>query len=551
MIEPEKRDAIYSLHKEGKSIREIARLLKVSRNTVDKIIEQKEGEGEGNKNIPDSVRVDKIVIDEELLRRLHRECDGWIERVHERLGEEEGITIGYSTLTRMMRELSLESRKSKSKKKHTRCARVLDKPGEEMQHDTSPHTLKIGDKPMKVVCSILYYRYSKARYVKFYRSFNRFKMKCFLHEALTFFAYSASVCIIDNTNLARLRGSGKNAVIVPEMEKFAGEYGFKFVCHEIGNPNRKAGNERSFYTVESNFSPGRTFESLEDLNQQAFEWSTVRMFHRPVSKTRLIPAVAFEHEQGYLKPLPPYVHPPYLDYRRKTDQYGYISFDGNYYWIPGTRRDEVKVLEYSDCIKIYHRRNMLVQYKLPPDGVKNQPFKPKPNAMGNGNSVATTQHKPKYRRNSTASEEKKLRGVSKEVEAYLDFVFEQGKNQVQNGKPRHRFIRQLYWLCQKMSTPLFIKALNRALKYRVTDIETIERIAVLLMREGLVSDEYKYRNSTEVVEIDENFQDRESYLEGRFSDEVDCSRYDKMMDEDEDDDEGDNDKGEHENKDKN
>ncbi len=514
MIEREKRDAIYSLHKGGKSIRQIVRLLNVSRNTVREIIKQ-----EGSKNMPDSTREDKIVIDEELLRRLHSECDGWIERVHQKLDEEEGITIGYSTLTRVMREMGLEGRKSK--KKRMRCARVPDNPGEEMQHDTSPYTLKIGDKSVKVVCSILYFRYSKVRYVKFYRSFNRFNMKCFLHEALTFLAYSASFCIIDNTNLARLRGSGKNAVIVPEMEQFAKQYGFVFVCHEIGHSNRKAGNERSFYTVESNFFPGRTFESLEDLNQQVFEWSTVRMLHRPVSKTRLIPAKAFEHEQGYLKPLPPYVHPPYIDHKRKTDQYGYISFDGNYYWIPGTRRDEVKVLQYSDSIQIYHRRNLLVQYKLPPDGVKNQPFRPQ------GNGAPKTQNKPKYRKKPTASEEKKLRGVSKEVEAYLDFAFEHKPNQ--NGKQRHGFIRQLYWLYQKMAVPLFIKALNRALKYRVRDIETIERIAVLLMREGLVSDEYKYRHSAAVVEIDENFKDRESYLEGRFSDEVDCSMYDKMM----------------------
>jgi transposase len=510
MIEREKRDAIYCLHKEGKSIGKIVRLLNVSRNTVRKIIKQ-----EGSKNMPDSTREDKIVIDEKLLRRLHKECDGWIERVHQKLGEEEGITIGYSTLTRLLRELGLGGRQSKNK----RCAQVPDTPGEEMQHDTSPYTLKIGGKSVKVVCSILYFRYSKVRYVKFYRSFNRFNMKCFLHEGLTFFAYSASFCIIDNTNLARLRGSGKNAVMVPEMEQFARQYGFVFVCHEIGHSNRKAGNERSFYTVESNFFPGRTFESLEDLNQQAFEWSTVRMLYRPVSKTRLIPAKAFEHEQRYLKSLPPYVQPPYIDHKRKTDQYGYISFDGNYYWIPGTRRDDVKVLQYSDCIKIYHRRNLLVQYKLPPGGVKNQQFSPQ------GNGAPKPQYKPKYRKKPTASEEKKLRGVSKEVEAYLDFAFEQNQNQ--NGKQKHRFIRQLYWLYQKMAAPLFIKALNRALKYRVTDIETIERIAVLLMREG--SDEYKYKHSAAVVEIDENFQDRESYLEGRFSDEVDCSRYDKMM----------------------
>ena len=90
--------------------------------------------------------------------------------------------------------------------------------------------------------------------------------------------------MIDNTSLARLYGTGKNAVIVPEMEQFAKQYGFKFICHEKGHANRKAGNERSFYTVETNFFPGRTFMDLADLNRQAFEWATERMVHRPVAR---------------------------------------------------------------------------------------------------------------------------------------------------------------------------------------------------------------------------------------------------------------------------
>jgi hypothetical protein len=62
--------------------------------------------------------------------------------------------------------------------------------------------------------------------LKFYRVFDRFAMKCFLHEALIFWGYSAKQCIIDNTSLARLRGSGKQAVIVPEMACFAERYSF-------------------------------------------------------------------------------------------------------------------------------------------------------------------------------------------------------------------------------------------------------------------------------------------------------------------------------------
>ena len=258
MIDPDKRKAIYCLHEEGMGIREISRRLRLSRNTVRAVIEQKG-------SVPDAPRKDKKEIDPELLRRLYAECKGWVQRIHEKLQEQEKIHVGYSTLTRMIRELDLGQPRSR------RCDRVPDEPGAEMQHDTSTYILKIGDKRLRVVGSLLYFRYSKIRYLKFYRSFNRFKMKCFFHEALTFWRYVAVCCVIDNTSLARLRGSGKNALIEPEMERFAWQYGFRFVCHEIGHANRKAGNERSFYTVETNFFPGRSFATLEDLNRQAFE----------------------------------------------------------------------------------------------------------------------------------------------------------------------------------------------------------------------------------------------------------------------------------------
>lgn len=84
---------------------------------------------------------------------------------------------------------------------------------------------------------------------------------------------------------------------------FAKQYGFVFRCHEIGHCNRKAGEERSFWTVETNFFPGRTFITLEDLNQQALAWATVRLNNKPQGKAGLIPAKAFEHERAYLTQL--------------------------------------------------------------------------------------------------------------------------------------------------------------------------------------------------------------------------------------------------------
>jgi transposase len=497
MIEADKRKAMFLLHQEGMSRREIARRFRVSRNTIRAIIQNK---GE----VPLSTRRDKIRIDTDFLQRLYEECDGWVQRMHEKLVEEEGVQVKYSTLTRLLRELDI------GKPVKTRCDRVPDEPGAEFQHDTSVYQIKLAEIPNRLIASLMYLRYSKRRYLRFYRVFNRFRMKCFLHEGLMHWGYAAHECIIDNTNLARLRGTGKDAVMVPEMAAFARQYGFKFRCHEKGHANRKAGEERSFYTVETNFFPGRTFESLEDLNRQAFEWATVRMNNRPTD-TRLIPAKAFEHERSYLIELLPHLPPPSLVHTRETDEYGYAAFDGNYFWVPGTKREEVKLLEYSDRLKIFLNRKCVAEYPLPADGVKNQRFSPE--------GMPLPRYQPRHRKRPTDEEQKRLRAVAPAVAAYLDFVLEQ-----EDGMQRHRFIRELFALTNRMPGSVFIPAVERALRYRIVSIETIERIALLYMTQ-----------ETRVLpcaDVDEGFRQREAYLEGRLTDAPDFSLYDKMLEED-------------------
>jgi transposase len=491
MLSPEKRKAVLLLHQEGMNIREIARRLHLGRNTVRSIIRVRD-------SVPTMIRKDRVDIDAEVIGKLYIECNGWIQRIHEKLVEEIKIPIGYSTLTRMIRELGL------GQENNQRCHRVADEPGSEMQHDTSLYRLEIGDKQMRLIGSLLYLRYSKMRYLKFYRFFNRFNMQCFFHEALTHWGWCARVCIIDNTNLARLIGTGKDALIVPEMEQFARRYGFEFRCHEVGHANRKAGNERSFYTVETNFFPGRRFSSLEELNQQALEWSTVRMANRPVSKSGLVPAKAFEHEQPYLIKIVPDIEPPYRSHIRATDQYGYAAFNGNYYWIPGNSRADVKVLEYADRIKIYQRRELMAEYKLPPAGVKNRLISPE--------GLPTPGYKPKSRRRPTEQEEKNLRAMSADVDAYLNFALQE------KGIPKHRFLRQLFSLSQKIAPSIFVSTLKRALKYRISSIETIERISLLYLSEGMR--ELPYAN------WNEDLESREAYQQGRLSDGVDLSAYD-------------------------
>jgi hypothetical protein len=380
-----------------------------------------------------------------------------------------------------------------------------------MQHDTTIYFIQVGSQKIKVIASLLYFRYSKIRYLKFYRNFDRFRMQCFLHEALGYFGYTAKTCIIDNTNLARLRGTGAQAVINPEMERFSKKYGFTFICHALNHPNRKAGNERGFYTVETNFLPGRRFLDMDALNRSAFEWATVRLYHRPVGKTGIIPAKAFEYERSYLNKLPAYVEPPYRDHHRLTDQYGYAAFAGNYYLIPGTDRNEVMLLEYERRLKIFFHKELLAEYDLPAAEVKNQLFYPK--------GMLKPTRRPKNRKRPAEREEKILRSLSKEMDHFLTTVLNA------KGISRHHFIRQIYGLHLKLAPNLFFRTIQRAEKYRITRIKTIEQIAELLIRQS----GYELPE----VDIDAEFIKRPAYLEGRSSDPVDLSQYDQYLKESE------------------
>jgi hypothetical protein len=449
-------------------------------------------------------RRDKIQIDTDLLGRLYLECDGRIQRVYEKLGEEEKIHVKYSTLTRLIRELGV------GRSQETRCDRVPDEPGAEMQHDTSVYQIALAGVLNRLIASLMYLRYSKRKYLKFYRVFNRFRMKCFLHEGLMHWGYAAHQCIIDNTNLARMRGTGSNAVIVPEMAAFAEEHGFHFVCHKVKHPNRKAGEEKGLSTVETNFLPGRKFANLEDLNRQAFEWSTVRMDNRPVAKTGLIPAKAFEYERAFLVQLPRHLPAPNRIHEHGTDQYGYVAFDGNYFWVPGTGRSAVKLIEYVDRLEIYLNRKREAEYPLPADGVKNQRFSPE--------GMPPPRYQPRNRKRPTEEEEKRLRAMSPAAGAYVDFVLKEG------GIQRHRFIRELFALAGRMPQSVFLQAMERALRYRIASLETVERIALLHMTQDVPS--------LPCFEVDEAYRAREAYLEGNLTDSPDLSIYDRLLEED-------------------
>jgi hypothetical protein len=79
---------------------------------------------------------------------LLKRCKGNVVRVQEILQDTHHHPIPYSTLTRIIRELELRE------ERRTRRSGTYDfGPGQEMQHDTSPHSVLIEGKRLKAQCA--------------------------------------------------------------------------------------------------------------------------------------------------------------------------------------------------------------------------------------------------------------------------------------------------------------------------------------------------------------------------------------------------------------
>ena len=154
MITPDIRQAIVALHEKGVGLREISRTLKLSRNTIRRVLREPS---------PPDTTVALSAAQQaalEWLPALYRRCKGNAVRIQELLLAEHGIDLAYSTLTRLIRAQDLRAPKR-------RAGSYTFAPGEEMQHDTSPHALALGGKRLIAQCASLTLAYSRYLYCQY------------------------------------------------------------------------------------------------------------------------------------------------------------------------------------------------------------------------------------------------------------------------------------------------------------------------------------------------------------------------------------------------
>src|SRR5271166_3839861 len=445
MTPTEIRNAVCTLQAQGHSLREISRSLALSRNTVRRILRQ-----------PNRTADEAAPCDEATLVRLkaafERAC-GNVVRVQELLADD-GLAVRYSTLTRWAREAGLRS-------PPRRAGEYDFAPGQEMQHDTSPHRVlfKAGT-PGKIVtvqCAGLVLAYSRRLFIQYYPRFTRFEARAFLLEAARFMAGVCPVCIIDNTAVLLAAGAGADAVIAPEMAAFARTLGFGFRAHRVGNPDRKGRIERPFAYVETNFLVGRNFADLDDLNGQALAWCRDIANRKPKQALGMSPEAAYVIEQPHLVPLPDVLPPVYELLERVVDLHGYVSVDTNRYSVPERYVGKsVTVTKTPAQIEVRHKSTTIATHRRVIDQRDTRKVLPGHHTI------------PVRQGRGTAAEEALLRGHHDSLDRYTAALRRHGR------AGNRRALRRLIEMRRTYPPGPFIAAIEQALRYGLFDLGRLE-----------------------------------------------------------------------------
>jgi len=333
-------------------------------------------------------------------------------------------------------------------------------PGEEMQHDTSPHQVMLGGKRRNVQTASAVLCYSRMLFFQFFPTFQRFDCKVFLTDAHRYFGGAARRVMIDNTHVVVLRGTGREMIPVPEMAAFAERFGFRFVAHEIGDSNRSGRVERPFHFIEHNFLAGRTFADWDDLNRQARAWCD-RVNGTYKKHIHAVPRELFAVERIQLKPLPAWIPEVYRLHQRLVDVEGYVALHTNRYSVPASwigRRAEVR--ETKEKIEIQlDARNLVAHTRI---------------AEAEGQRVTLAEHRPPrgqgIKRTDPHPEEKAIVEAAPEIAGYVAALKQRSRKLVVLA------LRQLLRMMREYPREAVLAAVEEAARYGLYDLDRLERM---------------------------------------------------------------------------
>ena len=330
----------------GTKIKRIARLRKVSKNTVKKyrgILQKLLNEYPHEqpvipeimtefRKIRESERYSKnfgwLVENKKTVEELSSRCDNYIRLIE--VLHEKGFRGSYSSLLRFVNKNLANAEKP--------IFRIETKAGEYAQVDFG-YVGKIFDANagtfVKAYVFVMVLCFSRDAYYEIVKS-QDIETWCNCHvHAFEFFDGVPKIIIPDNLKSAVIKAAFLNPILNRSYASLAKHYNFQIDPCLPGTPKHKGKVESGVKYVKRNFLPLRTFKNFTDANTQLFDWNINKARKRIHGTTRRQPIDLFEKfEKNTLTALPLSKFETAIWKELKVQRDIHIQFDKAYYSIP-------------------------------------------------------------------------------------------------------------------------------------------------------------------------------------------------------------------------
>ncbi len=343
--------AIKSLLSTGKSIREIATLLSVSKTTVQKYkcIDSSESYATFFEATRKSVLEPfRQKFKEKLLHNPKLRASK-LYRIFQKKHPE--ITIGDRSFRNFISTIKKEITKS-----NIRYYRVVDyQPGAQMQVD--PDEMKIETfygESFKVYFVAFIFPYCKRKYVYFQEHpFNTTNFIKAHEECFRYFGFLPKEMIYDQTKLVVIKEKYREVWFNEKFYQYITKQEVSpYVC-EGYDPQSKGIVENAVKEVKHDFLAGEHFLDIDDVRKKSLDWLK-EVDEREHCTLRATPSSYFEEEKQFLKP---YVYTSYE--QRKVDKTGLFSYKSNKYSAPYLyQRKEILINTDGEILQIFDSKTM-------------------------------------------------------------------------------------------------------------------------------------------------------------------------------------------------